>query len=184
MLKDLDLRAISQNNSYGFGHVNVLIDFLPYFAVYILSIVIFGTFQQVPWQWFAIIFNDAGRWKNLEVPVLKCGQNLPPGWNRVDWSAKYWGVSGPPLLPGSGIPKEIVERRHGKPIKFLFLPKKGLLGSQPRTEKISCEFWATYGAVFSCFHLQIFILFCRVRTIKLLDSKVNLNKKKLGKFFS
>ena len=26
--------------------------------------------------------------------------------------------------------KEIVERRHGEPIKFLFLPKMGLLGSQ------------------------------------------------------
>ena len=25
--------------------------------------------------------------------------------------------------------KEIVERRHGEPIKFLFLPKLGLLGS-------------------------------------------------------
>jgi hypothetical protein len=24
--------------------------------------------------------------------------------------------------------KEIVERRHGEPIKFLFLPKMGLLG--------------------------------------------------------
>ena len=27
-------------------------------------------------------------------------------------------------------PNEIVERRHGEPIKFLFLPKMGLLGSQ------------------------------------------------------
>ena len=29
--------------------------------------------------------------------------------------------------------KEIVERRHGEPIKFLFLPKIGLLGSQACT---------------------------------------------------
>ena len=37
--------------------------------------------------------------------------------------------------------KEIVERRHGEPIKFLFLPKMGLLGSQASTEnKIGCEF--------------------------------------------
>ena len=37
--------------------------------------------------------------------------------------------------------KEIVERRHGEPIKFLFLPKMGLLGSQACTEKkIGCEF--------------------------------------------
>ena len=37
--------------------------------------------------------------------------------------------------------KEIVERRHGEPIKFLFLPTKmGLLGSQASTEKkIGCE---------------------------------------------
>ena len=32
-------------------------------------------------------------------------------------------------------PKEIVERRHGEPFKFLFLPKMGLLGSQASTEK-------------------------------------------------
>ena len=31
--------------------------------------------------------------------------------------------------------KEIVERRHGEPIKFLFLPKMGLLGSQAGKEK-------------------------------------------------
>ena len=29
--------------------------------------------------------------------------------------------------------KEIVERRHGEPIKFPFLPKMGLLGSQAST---------------------------------------------------
>ena len=33
--------------------------------------------------------------------------------------------------------KEIVERRHGEPIKFLFLPKMGLLGSQAGNEKKS-----------------------------------------------
>ena len=32
-------------------------------------------------------------------------------------------------------PKEIVERRHREPIKFLFLPKMGLLGSQASNEK-------------------------------------------------
>lgn len=37
-------------------------------------------------------------------------------------------------------PKEIVERRHGEPIKFLFLPKMGLLGSQAGNEKTAgCE---------------------------------------------
>jgi hypothetical protein len=31
--------------------------------------------------------------------------------------------------------KEIVERRHGEPIIFIFLPKMGLLGSQAGNEK-------------------------------------------------
>ena len=31
--------------------------------------------------------------------------------------------------------KEIVERRYGEPIEFLFLPKMGLLGSQASNEK-------------------------------------------------
>ena len=36
--------------------------------------------------------------------------------------------------------KEIVERRHGEPIKFLFLPRMGLLGSQAGNEKTAgCE---------------------------------------------
>jgi hypothetical protein len=35
--------------------------------------------------------------------------------------------------------KEIVERRHGEPIEFLFLPKMGLLGSQAGNEK-NCWF--------------------------------------------
>ena len=34
--------------------------------------------------------------------------------------------------------REIIERRHGEPIKFLFLPKMGLLGSQAGNEK---KFW-------------------------------------------
>ena len=33
--------------------------------------------------------------------------------------------------------KEIVERRHGEPIKFLSLPKMGLLGSQACTVGLS-----------------------------------------------
>jgi hypothetical protein len=31
--------------------------------------------------------------------------------------------------------KEYIERRHGEPFKFLFLPKMGLLGSQAVIEK-------------------------------------------------
>jgi hypothetical protein len=33
------------------------------------------------------------------------------------------------------ITKEYIERRHGEPFKFLFLPKMGLLGSQAVIEK-------------------------------------------------
>jgi hypothetical protein len=36
----------------------------------------------------------------------------------------FWGTS-----------KEYIERRHGEPFKFLFLPKMGLLGSQAVLEK-------------------------------------------------
>ena len=39
------------------------------------------------------------------------------------------------VLSSSGKTKEIVERRHGEPIKFLFLPKMGLLGSLTGNEK-------------------------------------------------
>ena len=36
--------------------------------------------------------------------------------------------------------KEIVEKRHGEPIKFIFLSKMGLLGSQASNEKnAGCE---------------------------------------------
>ena len=33
--------------------------------------------------------------------------------------------------------KEYIERRHGEPFKFLFLPKMGLLGSQASNRKKS-----------------------------------------------
>jgi hypothetical protein len=33
--------------------------------------------------------------------------------------------------------KEYIERRHGEPFKFIFLPKMGLLGSQAVLEKKS-----------------------------------------------
>jgi hypothetical protein len=34
-----------------------------------------------------------------------------------------------------GQSKEYIERRHGEPFKFLYLPKMGLLGSQAVLEK-------------------------------------------------
>ena len=36
--------------------------------------------------------SDAGRWKNLGGPVVMGEHNLPSPWNRVNWSAKYWGA--------------------------------------------------------------------------------------------
>ena len=39
-----------------------------------------------------------------------------------------------------GMFKEYIERRHGEPFKFLFLPKMGLLGSQAELEK-KVQFW-------------------------------------------
>ena len=40
---------------------------------------------------FMHAWSDAGKWKFWGVAVVKGGQNLPPppGWNRVNWSAKY-----------------------------------------------------------------------------------------------
>jgi hypothetical protein len=56
--------------------------------------------------------------------------------------------------------KEYVERRHGEPIKVIFLPKKGLLGSQASTEKKSLmNYELLLRAVFSCFHGQNFLKF-------------------------
>ena len=55
-----------------------------------------------------------------------------------------------------GIIKEIVERRHGEPIKFIFLPKMGLLGNQAGKEKkmLVVNYEQHLRAVFSCFHGQ------------------------------
>ena len=44
------------------------------------------------------------------------------------------------LDASSDFPKEVAKRRHGEPIKFLFLPKISLLGSQASTgEKIGYD---------------------------------------------
>jgi hypothetical protein len=84
--------------------------------------------------------------------------------------------------------KDIVERRHREPKKFLFLPKMGLLGSQAGNEKkmLVVNYEQLLRAVFSCFHGQKLnilnsFLHCRVRTKKLLDTKVKINK--FGKYF-
>ena len=54
--------------------------------------------------------------------------------------------------------KEIVERRHGEPIKLLFLPKMDLLGSQAGNEKKLqvVNYEQLLRAVFSYFHGQKF----------------------------
>jgi hypothetical protein len=56
--------------------------------------------------------------------------------------------------------KETVERRHGEPIKFLFLPKMGLLGSQAGIEKkmLVVNYEQFLRTVFSCFHEQNFFV--------------------------
>ena len=76
-------------------------------------------------------------------------------------------------------PKEIVERRQGEPIKFLFLPKLGLLGSQASTMKkkliVNCE--QLLRDVFHVFMDKMFVflifcLHCSVPTKKFLKIKV------------
>ena len=68
--------------------------------------------------------------------------------------------------------KEIVERRHGEPIEFLFLPKMSLLGSQASTEKkkLVVNNEQLLRAVFSCFHGH-FLLDSSVPTKKLSNKK-------------
>ena len=74
--------------------------------------------------------------------------------------------------------KEIVERRQGEPIIFLFLPKMGLLGSQASTEKkLVVNYDQLLKAVFSWFHEQEF------NFLKLLKIKVLRKLKNFGKFF-
>ena len=56
------------------------------------------------WQnWFFIIPSDyyraVGRSENLGVSVLFGGHLNPPGWDRVNWSAKIWGCHGTPGIP-------------------------------------------------------------------------------------
>ena len=84
--------------------------------------------------------------------------------------------------------KEIVERKHGEPIKFLFLPKMGLLGIQASNEKncwlwIMSNIWELFFHVFMDRNQIFFFLHCRVLTEKLLDTKVKKKIKKYGKYF-
>jgi hypothetical protein len=64
----------------------------------------------------------------------------------------------------------------------------GLFGSQAGNEKklLVVNYEQLLRAVFSCFHGQNFIFYflhCRVRTEKLLDTKVKKKIKKFGKYF-
>ena len=47
-----------------------------------------------------------------------------------------------------------IERRHGEPCKFLFLPKMGLLGSQANTKKIFMKYELLLSLFFSTFRGQ------------------------------
>ena len=75
--------------------------------------------------------------------------------------------------------KEIVERRNGQPIEFLFLPNMGLLGNQAGIKKklVVVNYEQLLRVVFSCFDGQKlnffkFFLHCSIRTKKLLDTNV------------
>ena len=65
--------------------------------------------------------------------------------------------------------KEYIERRHGEPFKFLFLPKMGLLGSQASTRMKYPTM--NYELLFHHFmgktNLSFFFRYCSVRTKKL-----------------
>ena len=84
--------------------------------------------------------------------------------------------------------KEYIERRHGEPFKFLFLPKIGLLGSQAVLEK-KVQFWIMSNFLAPFFQLFIgnfFSIFFYIVTSTLkscLIKKVLKNWKKFGKYF-
>ena len=67
---------------------------------------------------------------------------------------------------------DIVERRHREPIKFLFLPKMGLLGSQTSTKKMIVNLFFYFN-----------FLHCRVCTKKLTYTKVKFFKKMIWEDF-
>ena len=61
-----------------------------------------------PNLWFAWLsekmsktYMDVGRSENLEGRLVIGGHNLPPGWDRVNWSAKIWECQAmaPPAPP-------------------------------------------------------------------------------------
>jgi hypothetical protein len=85
--------------------------------------------------------------------------------------------------------KEYIERRHGEPFKFLFLPKMGLLGSQAVLEKSPIlNYEQLFSSVFSTFHWQKIIFFnfflhCSVRTKKLLNKEGKKIEKIFGRIF-
>ena len=79
--------------------------------------------------------------------------------------------------------KEIVERRHGEPTKFLCLPKMGLLGSQASTEKkLVLNYEQLFRAVFSCFMGKIYIYFFFYIVACALKSCLNISEKKFKLF--
>ena len=44
-------------------------------------------------------YRGGGRSKNFGEGVVIGRHNLPPGWDRVNWSAKIWGRRAPPAPP-------------------------------------------------------------------------------------
>ena len=79
--------------------------------------------------------------------------------------------------------QKIVERRHEDLIKFLFLPKMGLLGSQVVMEQIAgCELWATFEGWLFMFSWANIIFFYIVE-FALKSCLIQKRKKKFGKYF-
>ena len=86
--------------------------------------------------------------------------------------------------------KEYIERRHGEPFKFLFLPKMGLLGSQAVLEK-KVQFWIMSNFLAPFFQLFMgkklfFKLFFYIAASALkscLIKKFKKLKKKFGRIF-
>jgi hypothetical protein len=79
--------------------------------------------------------------------------------------------------------QKIVERRHEDLIKFLFLAKLGLLGSQVVLEQIAgCELCSTFDGWFFLFSWANIIFFYIVE-FALKSCLIQKRKKKFGKYF-
>ena len=88
----------------------------------------FCTYSKLESKTFCLVL-ELEMWRNRSTVVLLYTATSGITWRPPGMSFLFGVVT-----------KEYIERRHGEPFKFLFLPKMGLLGSQAVLEK-KVQFW-------------------------------------------